>query len=83
MSPVSPQKVKEANDRLLNLGETAKAWLFDRGITLEMIQHYRLGAVRTKVGKQHLWAISIPIPIADGTAYYQKETSGSVVDRTA
>lgn len=77
---VSPQKVKAATEKLLNQSTHALRWLTERGITTEMIDHYRLGIVRAKVGDStkptkatHLPAISIPIPNEDKTAYYQKK----------
>lgn len=77
---VTPAKVREANDRLLNNSTLAVKWLLDRGITSEMIEHYRLGVSRAKVGDSskpnkfcHLMAIAIPIPNADRTAYFQKK----------
>lgn len=72
---ISPQKVKEAHDQLISQ-ETSKAktWLEARGITEEIIRHFRLGIARSKVGKSHLPSISIPIPAnSDCTAYYQKK----------
>jgi hypothetical protein len=77
---VSPQKVKSATDRLLNQSTHALKWLASRGITPEMIEHYRLGVTRVRVGDStkaskfsHLPAISIPIPTQDGTAYFVKK----------
>ncbi|MGB3202854.1 MAG: AAA family ATPase, partial [Nodosilinea sp.] len=77
---VSPGKVRDASERLLNASTHALRWLTDRGITPEMITHYRLGVVRTRVtdsskpnGFAHLPAVAVPIPNADGTAYFQKK----------
>ena len=77
---VTPQKVKAATEDLLTKSTHALRWLTDRGITSEMIQHYRLGVVRAKVGDSskaskftHLPAIAVSIPNADGTGYYQKK----------
>ncbi|MFQ4134812.1 AAA family ATPase [Nodosilinea sp. PGN35] len=77
---VSPAKVKEATDRLLHQSTHALRWLVARGITPEMIAHYRLGVTRCRVGDTtkpnkfcHLHAIAVPIPNADGTAYFQKK----------
>lgn len=75
---VTPQKVKEACDRLLNQSTLALGWLANRGITPEIAQHYRLGVTRAKVeeGGKERWlpAISIPIPTtADATSYFQKK----------
>ncbi|MEO0538372.1 MAG: AAA family ATPase [Cyanobacteria bacterium P01_A01_bin.123] len=77
---VSPQKVKEATNRLLTQSTHALRWLTDRGITSEMIEHYRLGVTRSKVGDSSkpsghtfLPSIAIALPNADGTAYFQKK----------
>jgi hypothetical protein len=77
---ISPAKVKEATTSLLTKSTHALKWLIERGITPEMAEHYRLGIVRTRVGDSskdskfsHLMAIAIPIPNADGTAYFQKK----------
>ena len=72
---VSPQKVKEAHELLMNhAGDRARKWLNDRGITNEMIQRHQLGLVRSKQGQNMVPAISIPIPADEaGTAYWQKK----------
>lgn len=70
---VSPQKILEAHQRLVNSEGAAKDWLQQRGITEAMIARHQLGIVRAKAGDRHLPAISIPLPNADGTAYYQKK----------
>ncbi len=70
---VSPQKIVEAHQRLVNSDGPAKQWLHDRGITDGMIARYQLGITRAKVDKGMVPCISIPIPNADGTAYYQKK----------
>jgi hypothetical protein len=70
---VSPQKIVEAHQRLVNSDGPAKQWLHDRGITDAMIARYQLGITRAKVDKGMVPCISIPIPNADGTAYYQKK----------
>ena len=76
----SPQKVKAATDRLLNSSTHALKWLSDRGITSAMIEHYRLGVVRARVGDStkpnkftHLPAVAIAIPNHDGTQYFHKK----------
>jgi hypothetical protein len=70
---VTPKQVALASDRLLN-SKHCLQWLLERGIPLEAIKHYKLGAVRSKAGAGHLPAISIPIPSsADRTHYYQKK----------
>lgn len=72
---VSPQKVKESCDRLLASNGPAKKWLHDRGINDGLIERYRIGISRAKVGNnQHVPAITIPIPAgSDGTQFYQKK----------
>lgn len=74
---VPPAKVKEATERLLNQSTHALRWLTERGITPEMIEHYRLGVGRLKVthdGKSgYVPSIIVPIPTADRTAYFQKK----------
>ncbi|MEA5451670.1 AAA family ATPase [Leptolyngbya sp. CCNP1308] len=77
---VNPQKVKEATEKLRTQSTHALSWLIMRGIDAEMIEHYRLGITRCKTGDStkpskscHLPAIAIPIPNADGTAYFQKK----------
>lgn len=77
---VNPQKVKEATEKLRTQSTHALNWLIMRGIDPGMIEHYRLGIARCKTGDStkpnkfcHLPAIAIPIPNADGTAYFQKK----------
>lgn len=72
---VSPQKVKEAHEKLMSpAGEIAREWLNLRGIKTEMIQRFQLGLVRSKQGDRMLPAISIPIPADEaGTQYWQKK----------
>ncbi|MBW4540774.1 MAG: AAA family ATPase [Myxacorys chilensis ATA2-1-KO14] len=72
---VSPQKVKEACDRLLQSDGPAKQWLHDRGIDEGLIVRHRIGISRAKVNNgQHLPAITIPIPANfHGTQFYQKK----------
>jgi hypothetical protein len=77
---VSPAKVKEACETLKTKSIHALQWLIMRGIDPAMVDHYRLGVARCKTGDStkpnkfcHLPAIAIPIPNADGTAYFQKK----------
>ena len=70
---VSPAKVKEQHELLLTSNGPAKQWLNERGISEEMIAHYRLGVARCRVGRSQKWAIAIPIPNPDATAYYIKK----------
>lgn len=77
---LNPQKVKAATDKLLGNSPNAIKWLASRGINEEMIRHYRLGAVRARVGDSskpqgfvNLPAIAISIPNHDGTAYFHKK----------
>jgi len=52
----------------------AKKWLIDRGIDEAIITRHKLGIAAVKVGaNRRSWAISIPMPVADGTAYYLKK----------
>jgi hypothetical protein len=71
---LTPQKVKEFHNDLLKSKEPLQ-WLLNRGVTTEMIQHYKLGLGRAQQEKgKFLPAITIPIPEnADGTKYYQKK----------
>lgn len=70
---VSPEKVAEAHQQLINSNGPAKQWLRDRGINDELMKRHQLGITRAKCGNKHLPAITIPLPNADGTAYYQKK----------
>jgi hypothetical protein len=77
---IKESKVNQAHQRLLDSDNPARRWLNDRGITDEMIAHYRLGLVRAKVGDStkeskftHLDAIAIPIATADGTGWFHKK----------
>lgn len=70
---VSPSKVREATEKLLGDPGIRRQWLNDRGITDEMISHYRLGWVRAKIERWYFDAISVPLPINGGTSYYQKK----------
>lgn len=69
---VTPAKVKAAHTKLVENSTHALKWLHDRGITSEMIEHYRLGVVRAKAGKKHLPAIAIPIAAGE-THFFQKK----------
>ncbi|MGL6350118.1 MAG: hypothetical protein ACRC2U_09820, partial [Aeromonas sp.] len=60
------------NQERLKSGEHCLAWLLDRGLDAMAIDHYKLGAVRAKVGTEHHAAISIPIPDGDGRYYSKK-----------
>ena len=77
---VAPSKVKAATEKLLKQSTMAMQWLNQRGITRQMVEHYRLGIVRARCGDStkassftHLPSISIPIPNADATAYFVKK----------
>ncbi|HEY9659898.1 MAG TPA: hypothetical protein V6C65_15690, partial [Allocoleopsis sp.] len=39
---VTPKTIADAHQKLMK-GKQAKQWLLDRGFTLEMIEHYKLG----------------------------------------
>jgi hypothetical protein len=71
---LTPRQVEQAHDKLLT-SNNCLTWLLDRGIPIEAIKHYKLGAARAKVGKSgHLPAIAIPIPTSDDrTHYYAKK----------
>ncbi|MDV3352070.1 AAA family ATPase [Leptothoe sp. LEGE 181152] len=73
---VSPQKVKQAHETLMGKSVLAKQWLINRGITESLIKKYQLGIARTKVGDAYMGSISIPIPNAHKTAYWQKKRVG-------
>ncbi len=66
---VSEAQIKAANHRLLTQSTQALRWLTERGITPDMIEHYRLGVGRA--GQEKLPCISIPIPF--GESYCQKK----------
>lgn len=70
---VSPQKVRETNQVLMNSSGPAKAWLHNRGITDGLMERHQLGITRAKVGEKFLPAITVPIPNHEGTAYWQKK----------
>lgn len=72
---VSPEKVKAAHQALrdANGAVEARTWLAARGINLSLMERHQLGITRAKCGDRHLPAITIPLPNADGTAYYQKK----------
>jgi hypothetical protein len=70
---VSPQKVREAHETLVESKGAAKQWLHSRGITDGLIQRHQLGITRAKTGDKYLPSITIPIPSDDGTLYWQKK----------
>lgn len=74
-STVSPQKVRDAHERLMqNGGSVARKWLSDRGITEAMMQRHQLGLGRSKQRDRMLPAIIIPIPAnTEGSQYWQKK----------
>jgi hypothetical protein len=72
---ISPQKVREAHETLMASNGPAKLWLHNRGLTDEILARHQIGIARSKVGNKHLPSISIPLPNADGTAYYRKRES--------
>lgn len=73
---LTPQQVQASH---LNLtasrqGVEAVKWLAARGITDEMIAHYRIGLAKAKVGTINVEAIALHIPANDdGTQFYQKK----------
>lgn len=77
---VSPAKVVEAHQTLMEKSTHALTWLTARGLPPDAIAHFKLGITRAKVSdsskpSKFSWlpAISIPIPNPDGTAYWQKK----------
>jgi hypothetical protein len=68
---LSAADVQEQHDRLMSDGRLAKAWLESRGITDELMQHYKLGIVRKYIANAQHWCISIPIKQSDDL-FYQK-----------
>ena len=72
----TPQQVLTAHQNLTasRQGVEAVRWLESRGITDEMMGHYRIGLAKAKVGTQTVEAIALHIPANDeGTHYYQKK----------
>ena len=85
---VDDWRVSRSNERLLSgLGDAAEAlaWLQQRGISREMVAHYRLGLEKRVVKpdesrpdyKEEYWAIAIFIPVADrpGRFYVKKRVA--------
>ncbi len=75
---LSPQAVRQACDKLLDARNNdalgaARRWLMQKGITAHMINAYMLGTAKVKLGDKWALAVSIPIPNADKTAYWQKK----------
>lgn len=66
----TPQQVSKAHDDLLKSKHALK-WLLERGIPLEAVKHYRLGAGR--YGTTKLPAIAIPIPSSDDLTHYHQK----------
>jgi hypothetical protein len=56
------------NQETLKSGDNCLAWLLDRGLDAMAIDHYQIGACRTKIGDRFYPAISIPVP--DGHGQY-------------
>lgn len=78
---VNPAKVKEGTDQLTESDGPAKEWLIKRGITNEMIQHYRLGVVKVRQDNRQIPAISIPIPAnQEGTEFFLKKRIAPWID---
>jgi AAA domain len=79
---LTPRQVEQAHDKLLT-SNNCLTWLLDRGIPIEAIKHYKIGAARSKVGKGHIPAIAIPIATnADRTHYYQKKRNAPWLPET-
>jgi len=77
---VQPGKIRENNQELLKNSQ-AMEWLQNRGISKEMVSHFRLGLARSRVndpsapnGFRHLPSITIPIQSdQEGLQFYQKK----------
>lgn len=52
---------------------SALRWLEDRGISIEMVKHYRLGIARAKSSEKMTYSITLPIPNLTGDQYYIKK----------
>jgi hypothetical protein len=85
---VDEWRVNRSNERLLSgVGDAAKAlaWLQQRGISREMVAHYRLGLEKRVVKpdesrpdyKEEYWAIAVFIPVFDrpGRFYVKKRVA--------
>ncbi len=80
---LTPRQVAAAHEKLL-ASNNCLTWLLDRGIPLEAIKHYKLGAARAKVKNGHLPAIAIPIATGDDrTHYFQKKRIAPWLEESA
>jgi hypothetical protein len=90
---VNEWRVRRSNERLLSgVGdaESALAWLQQRGISREMVKHYRLGLEKRVVrpdrnkpdSKEEYWAVAIFIPVPDrpGRFYIKKRVAPWLTD---
>jgi hypothetical protein len=56
------------NQENLKSGDNCLAWLLERNLDAMAIDHYQIGACRTKIGDRYYPAISVPVP--DGNGLY-------------
>lgn len=70
---VTAASIEEHHKTLMEQSTKAKGWLMDRGITPQMMAHYKLGVGRAKCGAKWLPAITIPIPAGEAGGYYTKK----------
>lgn len=74
----SQQQIEKMNANLMGSGEIpkkARDWLETRFKNLEIMGEFKLGFIRSRVGKKMTYAISIPIPTPDpnNDLYYIKK----------
>ncbi len=70
------KRVIQFHSELLSLNGAsldAIRWLANRGITTDIVKHYKLGISRVRSSGKMVYAISIPIPTYMGEEYYIKK----------
>ncbi len=70
------KRVIQSHSELLSLNGAsldAIRWLANRGITTDLVKHYKLGISRVRSSGRMVYAISIPIPTYMGEEYYIKK----------
>ena len=70
------KRVIQSHSELLSLNGAsldAIRWLANRGITTDIVKHYKLGISRVRSSGKMVYAISIPIPTYMGEEYYLKK----------
>ena len=70
------KRVIQSHSELLSLNGAsldAIRWLANRGITTDLVKHYKLGISRVRSSGKMVYAISIPIPTYMGEEYYLKK----------